>query len=194
MQHKFPTALLLASSITLGPTAAGAPQDRDLFTHGPKDTYSNYAEPEAWKEKGSVQPPPWPNDADLVEFRVTDRTTPFRHFIDTKSLSVDAQQIVRYTVVVKSASGGRNVAYEGIRCTPNGAYRAYAYGADGRFQPSAGDDWRTVNADGVPPYVKDLARLYLCVPLKFEPRPVKEMPRILSGQGSHKDHTGFLPD
>ena len=169
-------------------------QDPDLFTHGPKDTYSNFAEPEAWKEKGSVQPPPWPNDADLVEFRISDRTSPFRHYIDTKSLSVDAQQIVRYTVVVKSASGGSNVAYEGIRCTPNGSFRTYAYGSEGRFQPAAGDDWRDVNANGVPLYVKDLHASTCVSRSSSSRRPVKEMPRILSGHGSAKDHSGFLPD
>jgi hypothetical protein len=194
MQHKTPTALWLALAIGLPATTAQAAQDRDLFTHGPKDTNPNFVEPEAWKETGSVQPPPWPNDADLVEFRVSDRTSPFRHYIDTKSLSVDAQQIVRYTVVVKSSSGGSNVAYEGMRCTPNGSFRTYAYGSGGRFQPTGGADWRDVNANGVPPYVRDLHRFYLCVPLKFEPRPVKEMPRVLSGRGSARDNSGFLPD
>jgi hypothetical protein len=81
--------------------------------------------------------------------RISDRTSPFRHYIDTKSLSVDAQQIVRYTVVVKSSSGGSNVAYEGMRCTPNGSFRTYAYGSGGRFQPGGVADWRAVNADGV---------------------------------------------
>lgn len=194
MQHKIPTALWLAFAIGLPATTAQAAQDRDLFTHGPKDTNPNFVEPEAWKETASVQPPPWPNDADLVEFRISDRTSPFRHYIDTKSLSVDAQQIVRYTVVVKSSSGGSNVAYEGMRCTPNGSFRTYAYGSGGRFQPSGGADWRAVNANGVPSYVRDLHRFYLCVPLKFEPRPVKEMPRVLSGRGSARDNSGFLPE
>ena len=194
MQRKIPTALLLASLIVLTQVAAGATQHRDDLIHGPKDTNPNFVEPEAWKEQGSVQPPPWPNDADLVEFRISDHTSPFRHFIDTKSLSVDAQQIVRYTVVVKSGSGGSNVAYEGMRCTPNGSFRTYAYGSGGRFLPAAGADWRDVNANGVPPYVRDLHRFYLCVPLKFEPRPVREMPRILSGRGSARDQSGFLPD
>jgi hypothetical protein len=194
MQLAIPAPLLAALLTVLAPVTTALAADRDLFTHGPKDTYSNVAEPEAWKEKGAVQPPPWPKDTDLVEFRASNRASPFRHFIDTKSLSVDAQQVVRYTVVVESSSGGRNVAYEGIRCTPNGAYRAYAYGSEGRFRPAAGEDWRDVNASGVPPYVKDLARFYLCVPLKFEPRPLKEMPRILSGRGSARDNSGFLPD
>jgi len=194
MQHKIPTALWLACAIGLPATTAQAAQDRDLVPHGPKDTNPNFVEPEAWKETASLQPPPWPNDADLVEFRISDRTSPFRHYMDTKSLSVDAQQIVRYTVVVKSSSGGSNVAYEGMRCTPNGSFRTYAYGSGGRFQPGGVADWRAVNADGVPSYVRDLHRFYLCVPLKFEPRPVKEMPRVLSGRGSARDNSGFLPE
>jgi hypothetical protein len=194
MQFALPGRLSMALLAVLTPAATALAADPDLFTHGPKDTYSNFAEPEAWKEKGAVTPPPWPQDANLVEFRISDRASPFRHYIDTKSLSVDAQQVVRYTVVVKSDSGGSNVAYEGMRCTPNGSFRTYAYGSGGRFQPAAGTDWRDVNANGVPLYVRDLHRFYLCVPLKFEPRPIKEMPRILSGRGSAKDQSGFLPD
>ncbi|HSQ07900.1 MAG TPA: hypothetical protein VLM84_09450 [Chromatiaceae bacterium] len=47
MQHKTPTALWLALAIGLPATTAQAAQDRDLFTHGPKDTNPNFVEPEA---------------------------------------------------------------------------------------------------------------------------------------------------
>jgi hypothetical protein len=168
--------------------------DRDLFTHGPKDTNPNFQEREPWKERPTAGLPPWPKDADLVEFRTSDPATPFRYYIDTKSLSVDAQQIVRYTVVVESGSGGRNVAYEGIRCTPNGQHRIYAYGVGGKFEATPDTPWRPVTDSGVPAYALDLQGFFLCVPLKFEPRPIKEMPRILSGRGNPRDSSGFLPD
>lgn len=179
-------------SLALCTAALGA--DRDLFTFGPKDVNPNFKDPDAWKEQAGLNLPPWPLDANLVEFQTSDGTTPFRHFIDTKSLSVDAQQIVRYTVVVESSGGSRNVAYEGIRCTPTGEYRLYAYGVAGQFQVVPESGWGPVNAAGVPAYAKDLQRFFLCVPLKFEPRPVKEMPRILGGRGKPRDHSGFLTD
>jgi hypothetical protein len=184
--------LIACLAIALVGTLAAA--ERDIFIHGPKDINPNYQEPEAWKEQAAASLPPWPKDADLVEFHTSDPQTPFRHFIDTKSLSVDAQQVVRYTVVVASASGSRNVAYEGIRCTPTGQHRIYAYGASGKFEPIPDSPWRGVMESGVPPYARDLQRFFLCVPLKFEPRPVKEMPRVLSGRGKPRDQSGFLTD
>jgi hypothetical protein len=102
--------------------------------------------------------------------------------------------VVRYTVVVKSPSGGSNVAYEGIRCTPTGEYRLYAYGVGGKFEPIPDSSWRGVLDPAVPSYAADLERFFLCVPLKFEPRPVKEMPRILGGHGHPRDNSGFLTD
>jgi hypothetical protein len=185
------TIVACFSLILIGTLAAA---ERDIFIHGPKDKNSNYQEGEAWKEQAAANLPPWPKDADLVEFHTSNHGTPFRHYIDTKSLSVDAQQIVRYTVVVESGSGGRNVAYEGIRCTPNGEHRTYAYGASGTFQPVPDSPWRGVQDPAVPPYAPDLEQFFLCVPLKFEPRPVKEMPRILSGRGKARDSSGFLTD
>ncbi len=186
------TFLALIALTLCGPLAAAS--DRDRFIHEPRNINPNATDPEAFKEKAALNLPPWPNDADLVEFHTRDRATQFRHFIDTKSLSVDAQQIVRYTVVVVSGSGGRNVAYEGIRCTPNGEHRSYAYGISGKFQPVPDSPWRPVLDPAVPPYARDLQQFFLCVPLKFEPRPLKEMPRVLSGRGKASDHSGFLPD
>jgi hypothetical protein len=183
-------SLILALTL-VGPLGAA---DRDRFISEPMDVNPNAKEAGPWKEQDAAKLPPWPQDADLVEFHTGDPNTPFRHYIDTKSLSVDAQQIVRYTVVVESRSGARNVAYEGIRCTPKGQHRIYAYGGAGKFEPVPDAPWHLVTDQAVPPYARDLQRFFLCVPLKFEPRPVKEMPRILSGRGTPRDQSGFLTD
>jgi hypothetical protein len=180
--------------LSLAVCSAAYTADRELFTIGPKVRSPDIQEPEPWKEKANLHLPDWPKDADLVEFHTSDPSTPFRYYIDTKSLSVDTQQVVRYTVVVKSASGGSNVSYEGIRCTPTGEYRLYAYGVGGKFEPVPDSPWRGVLDPAVPRYAADLERYLLCVPLKFEPRPVKEMPRILSGHGHPRDNSGFLTD
>jgi hypothetical protein len=185
------TLCLILALAGAGPSGAA---DRDRFISEPMDVNPNAKEAEPWKEQAAAKLPPWPQDADLVEFHPGDPSTPFRYYIDTKSLSVDAQQIVRYTVVVESGSGARNVAYEGIHCTPNGQHRIYAYGAAGKFEPVPDAPWRVVSDLAVPPYARDLQRFFLCVPLKFEPRPVREMPRILSGRGNARDQSGFLTD
>jgi hypothetical protein len=58
--------------------------------------------------------PPYPQDADLVEFSVG--SVPHRYFVDVKTLTVGADGVVRYALVVQSAGGARSASYEGIRC------------------------------------------------------------------------------
>ncbi len=73
--------------------------------------------------------PPYPQDSDLMEFSVGEAGS-HRYFIDTKSVSVGTDGIVRYTVVVKAAGGATNVLFEGIRCDP-AQKRIYAFGRTG---------------------------------------------------------------
>ncbi|MCC7080688.1 MAG: CNP1-like family protein [Burkholderiales bacterium] len=62
----------------------------------------------------SVRLPAYPQDSDLLEFSVG--SAPHRYFVDGKTLAVGADGVVRYTLVVRTAGGARNVSYEGIRC------------------------------------------------------------------------------
>ena len=61
--------------------------------------------------------PPYPQEKNLLEFAVGP-TGSRRYFIDRQSLSVGADGIVRYTVIVRAAGGAVNATYEGIRCIP----------------------------------------------------------------------------
>lgn len=88
--------------------------------------------------EGEVRLPPRYREEDLLEFEVG-RTVSFRFFIDKASISIDADQVVRYTLVARSPRGVENVSYEGLHCT-SARTRGYAVG-----QPGGG--WRTVNQD-----------------------------------------------
>jgi hypothetical protein len=144
------------------------------------------------RQEGSVTLPPWPRDADLIAF-VPDGAQPgFKYFIDGKHLSIDAPfSAVRYTLVIESPSGARNLSYEGIRCTLKGAYRVYAYGTDGRFVTVAGGDWLPIQRDAINAYREDLRANRFCVPRETRPRPLNDMVRALHGHGSPRDNTGF---
>lgn len=89
-------------------------------------------------KEGEVRLPPRYREEDLLEFEVG-RTVSFRFYIDKASISIDADQVVRYTLVARSPRGVENVSYEGIHCT-SGRTRGYAVG-----QPGGG--WRPVNQD-----------------------------------------------
>ena len=67
-----------------------------------------------WKEI-EAKIPPYPKDGNLVQFDAGP-ASPHRFYIDTQSLSIGDDGVVRYILVVKAAGGAVNVTYEGIRC------------------------------------------------------------------------------
>jgi len=77
-----------------------------------------------WTENKVETIPPLPQQANLIPFTVS-QNTPLSFFIDKNSLSVGDDGVIRYTVVVQSPAGARNVNYEGIRCD-NYNWRLYA--------------------------------------------------------------------
>lgn len=151
-------------------------------------------EAEEWKE-GRVDLPPWPKDADLIEFRPDLPESPFRFYLDGRNLSRDAKDaVVRYTLVAESASGARNVSFEGVRCTLKGGYRVYAYGTGGRFSPIGSSDWLPIPETGSEAFRHDLWRNRFCVPRETRPRTLKEIQGALRNQGTAQQTTGFQAD
>lgn len=71
--------------------------------------------PTNWVENKVDELPPLPQQANLLPFDVS-QNTPLKFFLDSKSVSVGSDGVVRYTVVITSPTGARNVNYEGIRC------------------------------------------------------------------------------
>ncbi|MEY6432588.1 CNP1-like family protein [Thioalkalicoccus limnaeus] len=148
----------------------------------------------SWDE-GPVILPPWPAEADLIRFPVDGPDRGFHFAIDGRNLAIGDDGVVRYTLVAESASGVRNVSFEGIRCTPRGQHRIYAYGSGGRFHPVAGSDWQPISATGPDGYRYDLWRTYLCVFRQFVPRSRSAMLSALQrGRVHPMEGTGFLPD
>jgi hypothetical protein len=89
----------------------------------------------AWKEvQASI--PPYPKAENLIPFEVSSATRN-KHFVDLPSVSIGADGVVRYTVVVKSPAGAETVSFEGMRCE-SGERKLYAFGrADGQ----GGGEW-----------------------------------------------------
>ncbi|TCT20834.1 CNP1-like family protein [Thiobaca trueperi] len=154
---------------------------------------SSVKDPEAWRE-GPTALPPWPDNADLVEFTPDGPPTAFRYFIDSKHLQVSADGVVRYTLVVESSGGTRNLSFEGIRCTLRGQYKVFAYGASGRFDLTQGAEWQPISEQASERYRGDLWRFHFCVPREMKPRPKKDMIRSLRGQIAPRQNTGFQAD
>jgi hypothetical protein len=62
----------------------------------------------------SVRLPAPPVDQAALPFVVGQSTLNFA--VDPKSVSVGSDDVVRYTVIITSSTGARNVSFEGIRC------------------------------------------------------------------------------
>ena len=136
--------------------------------------------------------PPWPRDADLIAFIPEGTATPYRFFIDGKHLRVDPSgSEVHYTLVTETATGLRNVSYEGIRCNLNGAFKTFAYGSDGRFVKSTAADWAPLSALGNGAYRVSLHRHHFCVQRETRTRPVKDILRGLRGGASANNAAEF---
>ncbi|MBK1695338.1 hypothetical protein CKO09_11415 [Chromatium weissei] len=123
--------------------------------------------------------PPLPNDTDLVELKTEGMNSTFRYFMDTKHLLISADAVVRYTLVIESHSGSRNLSYEGIRCTPKGQYKIFAYGVNDQFVLLNEAIWQPISDFGSERYRSDLWQFHFCAPSEFKPRSKSDILRSL---------------
>lgn len=123
-----------------------------------------------WKE-GDAQLPAYPKPADLQEFQISG-TTDNRYFIDASSLRVDADGVVRYSLVVRSKTGVENVSFEGMRCDAK-EWKAYAFGRpDGTWSADPNAQWQPIVWRSSNGYRFELFSDYFC-PDGFPPRDAK---------------------
>lgn len=96
-----------------------------------------------WKES-EVPPPPAFDIGKLVTFEVS-ATSSLVYGVDPASIRISpADGIVRYVVVASSASGARNVMYEGIRCA-TGEFKSYArYLPDEGWKMASQPEWHSL--------------------------------------------------
>jgi len=109
----------------------------------------------------SAQLPPYPKAENLVEFNVSSATRN-RHFVDTASISVGEDKVVRYAVVIEAAGGAKNVSFEGMRCA-TGERRLYAYGQpDGTWSKARNAQWAGIKLRSLLSYHKALYEDHFC--------------------------------
>lgn len=130
-------ALVMLAAVVLGALSAYAQQGSDWendFDENRKD----------WKEI-EAKIPPYPKDANLLSFD-GGPATPHHFFLDTQSLSIGSDGVVRYSMVIKTAGGATNVTYEGIRCETR-EQKYYAVGQrDGSWTRARNPQWRRIES------------------------------------------------
>ncbi len=145
--------LLLAAPVRLLSTSFSDYESADI----------DFVEKEPWKEQAQALPP-YPDGSHLraVEMHIPGST--LEVLIDEPTLSVGEDGVVRYVMVLRSASGSENVFFEGIRCSAR-AWRTYAFGSsDGTWQAVADEVWTPIADLGVQRYRERLYRHYFCRP------------------------------
>lgn len=109
----------------------------------------------------AVELPAFPGDDNLLPFFVS-ATSENRFLIDSKSISVGSDDVVRYTLVIATPSGARNTSYEGIRCA-TAERRVYAFGrADGTWSKARGDQWVRISENSLNRHHAELFKVYFC--------------------------------
>jgi hypothetical protein len=110
----------------------------------------------------AAQLPAYPKAENLIPFNVTSasRNT---YFVDAESISVGADNVIRYTVVIEAAGGARNVSFEGLRCE-SAERRLYAYGhPDGTWSKARNAGWEDIKLRSQLSYRKALYEDHFCI-------------------------------
>ena len=155
----FRPARLTALCLLLLPAAALADSD---FEDAPVGFDSNMNFERAPWAEGAMELPAWPGEErDLLRLNVSTEGLPYTIYLDPASLTTGADRVVRYTVVMVSSTGIRNVTYEGLHCGERN-YRRFAYGIDGAWQPVRDSTWQRITGHGLNRYRKLLYEDYLC--------------------------------
>ena len=104
-----------------------------------QENFEEDYESKKWQEVEVLLPAP-PKAEALLPFYVS-AATENHFFVDSASLSVGGDGVVRYPLVVLPEGGARNVTYEGIRCETR-ERRIYASGRqDGSWSKSRRNEW-----------------------------------------------------
>lgn len=114
---------------------------KDYFNNEPKSQFDPSLV-EQWKEV-DTRLPAYPRDADLVSVALGPTDT-LKLYIDTNSVSLADDRVLRFTLIVESSSGARNVFFDGMRCETR-QFKTYAVGSsDGKFVPVKNAQWQDI--------------------------------------------------
>ncbi|QDD63002.1 hypothetical protein EJD96_02020 [Herbaspirillum seropedicae] len=143
-------------------------------------------EAKPWQEI-AVHLPPAPQQQNLAEFYLSPNAT-MKAYVDTNSVSIGADKVVRYTVVTRTEGGAVNTLYEGMRCE-TWEKKTYAFGhPDGSWSRSRRDKWQPIRDIGANRIDGALFKDYFC-----EGRMIADNENLKSIIGRLKSQTRLDP-
>ena len=154
----FRTLALLLWAALCGPaSAAKGPADYEMILQRTSD---REMDEKPWAEI-EQQLPPAPRAENLVPIYVGPMTE-HNFAVDRESVSVSADGVVRYTLVVTSSAGAKNISFEGIRCA-TGERRLYAFGrSDGSWSKARNNQWVRIEDNSLNRHHAALYKEYFC--------------------------------
>ena len=118
-------------------------------------------EEETWKEQ-DLKLPPYPQDKNLLPFKLTGAPTTNRFYVDGTSLSIGPDKVIRFVLVVRTLGNATTVSYSGMRCA-TGEWKDYASGRDnGTWAVNEGAQWERMVHRDHNNYQETLALDYFC--------------------------------
>ena len=120
-----------------------------------------YLDAADWKEI-DVPPPPAFDVAKLITFEVSSNSA-LTYGVDPATVLISkVDGVVRYVIVAFSATGSKNIMYEGLRCS-TGEVKTYArYTPDGRWASVTDPTWRSLFDVSTPRHPLRFARAGAC--------------------------------
>jgi hypothetical protein len=133
-------------------------------------------------KESEVTLPAFPQAENLVAFEGS-ATSDNKYLVDSESLSVGNDGVVRYTLVIVSSSGAQNVSYEAMNCLTS-ERRLYALGRPDRtWSKARSDQWVKIRDNTVNRHYAELYTNYFC-PIGISIRNADEARQVLR-RGGH---------
>jgi CNP1-like family len=138
-------------------------------------------EKKGWKEI-EAQIPAYPQPKNLVLLEAGSATS-HKFYVDTASISLGEDGVMRYTTVVKTGGGATNVSFEGIRCQTR-EKKLYALGrADGTWVRARDPKWQRVVLRDLTPHHWTLYREFFCPAPAVPTSPARAIEALKRGIG-----------
>ena len=116
--------------------------------------------PIIFKEGSTKMPLAPPKPSSLIPFYVSPQTI-FKFAVDKDSISIGADGVTRYIVVMISPNGGQQTQYEGIRCDTS-QWKLYGTLENNTWRENPLSSWRTIQSSVPNRYQAALAQGALC--------------------------------
>ncbi len=161
-------SVLMTAALTF-PVAGGAASADSEFEEKPA-------------KESEVTLPPFPQAENLLPFEGS-ATTDNKYMVDSESLSVGNDGVVRFTLVIVSSAGAQNVSYEAMNCLTS-ERRLYALGhSDKTWSRARSDQWLKIRDNTVNRHYAELYTNYFC-PIGLPLRNTDEARQVLR-RGGH---------